>query len=107
MPNLLAQADLITPDLIIPVETAILTTDPPAANNINCNYYNAVKWDGTPAVMGQNFNFASSTCSLPAGSTASTTAGFTNGDIINGIFLFLILMVLGFDLLLKMLYPKK
>jgi hypothetical protein len=107
MPNLLAQADLITPDLIIPVETAILTTDPPPADNINCSFYNAVKWDGKPANKDSDFEFASSTCSLPAGSTASTTAGFTNGDIINGVFLFLILMVLGFDLFLKMLYPKK
>ena len=33
--------------------------------------------------------------------------GFTNGEIINGVFLFLILMVLSFGLFLKMLYPKK
>jgi hypothetical protein len=104
---ILAQADLITPDLIIPVETAILTTDPPAAENINCSYYNAVMWNGTPAKEKLPFNFASSTCSMPAGSTASTTAGFTNGDIINGVFIFLILMVLSFNLFLKMLYPKK
>jgi len=33
--------------------------------------------------------------------------GYTNGEIINGVFLFLILMVLSFGLFLKMLYPKK
>jgi len=33
--------------------------------------------------------------------------GFSYGDLISGVFLFLILMVLSFSLFLKMLYPKK
>jgi hypothetical protein len=111
MVNLLAQTDTITPDLIIPEETTgptSLITEPPPAGNINCNYYNPLMNNGQPPTkISDPFQFASSTCSLPAGSTASTTAGFTNGDIINGVLLFLILMVLSFNLFLKMLYPRK
>jgi len=108
MVNLLAQTDTITPDLIIPEETTTLTINPPPADNINCSFYNPLMNNGQPPTKTTDpFQFASSTCSLPAGSTASTTAGFTNGDIINGVFLFLILMVLSFNLFLKMLYPKK
>ena len=33
--------------------------------------------------------------------------GFSYGEIVSGVFLFLIVMVLGFSLLLKMLYPKR
>lgn len=118
---ILAQSDLITPDSIlpdsIPLETAILSIPPPPGQNINCNYYNPrwIEKSGEVRTLqpletagtNANFQFASSTCSMPPGSTASTTAGFTSGEIVSTTFLFLILMVLGFDLFLKMLYPKK
>lgn len=70
--------------------------------DINCSYYNPTEIGTPPSTTTQ---YASSSCVMP--DLASSTNGFTHGEIINGIFLFLILMILGFDLLLKMLYPKK
>jgi hypothetical protein len=65
----------------------------------NCSYYNALHWDnGHGALLpldnsdpnGTAFQFGSSTCSFTYQS--STQPYFTYGEIVNSIFLFLILM---------------
>lgn len=72
---------------------------------INCSYDTPLNASGLPPTGNQPFQFSNSVCIMP--DNASTTAGFTYGEIVSTTLLFLIFMVLCFDLFLKMLYPKK
>jgi len=61
-----------------------------------CTHSNPQIFDGSaPTNTDQFFAFASSTCT-PELSATSTTDGFTNGELINSVFLFLIFSLLAF-----------
>jgi hypothetical protein len=79
----------------------------PATSTTNCDFSNPVYWNknnsaltpvGSDLSTGDSFQFSSSTCYTTYGPTNSSTApsyagGFSYGEIVNSVFVFLILSV--------------
>lgn len=66
--------------------------------NINCDYFTPKEIGGDGYLTTQ---FASSSCTVINNNIASTTNGFTNGEIMNSLFLTMILLVSIVILFLK------
>jgi hypothetical protein len=89
-----------TPFLISTIENLLLIPVNGNTANLICDFYTPKTFNNSPP--GDNkviWNYASSSCYY-SNSNASTTGGFTNGEILTNFFLFLIILglITGFIL---------